>query len=273
MYEDIMKSAASDGEAAERFIKLVEYLRAPDGCPWDRVQTHESLVRPMIEETYEAVEAIEQGNTDNLREELGDMLMQVVMQAQIAKEEGLFDFKDVANGITDKMISRHPHVFKDRAGVETAQDVLDRWDDYKKKEKEHKNETQTQAMAKIPRELPALLRADKVQAKAAKVGFDWDDVSGAFDKIAEETAEVQAARAEGVQEHIADEVGDLLFAVVNVARFLNVDPEAALNHTTAKFMRRFSYVEEQAAAQGRSLPEMSLEEMDALWNEAKGRGL
>jgi len=268
-----MTPAASDGEAAERFIKLVEYLRAPDGCPWDRVQTHESLIRPMVEETYEAIEAIEKKDMDNLREELGDMLMQVVMQAQIAKEEGLFGFKEVANDITDKMISRHPHVFKDKAGVETASDVLERWDDYKKKEKEHKNETQTQAMEKIPKELPALLRADKVQAKAAKVGFDWDDVSGAFDKIAEETAEVQAARAEGVQEHIEDEVGDRLFAAVNVARFLNVDPEAALNRTTAKFMRRFSYVEEKAASLGRKLPDMTLSEMDALWDEAKAQGL
>lgn len=273
MYEDIMQEAKTDTEAAGRFIRLVEYLRAPGGCPWDRIQTHESLIRPMIEETYEAVEAIEKNDMENLREELGDMLMHVVIQAQIAKEEGLFGFKDVANSATDKMINRHPHVFGESSGANTAEDVLSRWEDYKKNEKGHRDETLTQAMRKIPGKLPALLRADKAQSKAAKAGFDWDDVSGAFSKLAEEAEEIRAARAEGVHEHIADEVGDLLFAAVNVARLLDVDPEAALNHSTSKFINRFSYIEEQAAAQGRELKEMSLDEMDALWDEAKALGL
>ncbi len=276
MYEELISPALTDAEAVERLRKIVEVLRAPGGCPWDQVQTHDSLRRGMIEEAYEVVEAIENGDDANLREELGDVLLQVLFHADLADDEGKFTLADVANEECEKMIRRHPHVFAVKEEGLSPEDVLVRWDDIKKTEK--KSESQTDSMKKIPRDLPALLRADKIQAKAAKVGFDWDDVSGAFDKVAEESAELleayQAARASGADTaHVKDELGDLLFAVVNVARFLNIDPEDALNGCSAKFMRRFSYVEQQAASQGRRLPDMTLPEMDALWNEAKAKGL
>ena len=276
MYDDIMSPAIGDAAAVERLIKIIKILRAPGGCPWDREQTHDSLRRGMIEEAYEVVEAIERGDDANLREELGDVLLQVVFHADLANDEGKFTLADVANEECDKMIRRHPHVFKAKEEGLTASDVLDKWEDIKKTEK--KNESQTDSMKKIPRDLPALLRADKIQAKAAKVGFDWEDVTGAFDKVAEESGELLEAyheyRTMGVKTpHLKDELGDLLFAVVNVARFLDIDPEDALNGCSAKFMRRFAYIEQRAAALGRKLPDMSLAEMDALWNAAKAEGL
>ncbi len=276
MYEELFAPASSDAEAVERLIRIIKVLRAPGGCPWDRVQTHDSLRRGMIEEAYEVVEAIEKGDDANLREELGDVLLQVVFHADLASDEGKFSLADVANEECDKMIRRHPHVFAVREEGLSPEDVLVKWEDIKKTEK--KNESQTESMEKIPRALPALLRADKIQAKAAKVGFDWDDVSGAFDKVAEESGELLEAyremRSMGVRTpHVRDELGDLLFAVVNVARFLDIDPEDALNSTSAKFMRRFAYIEERVADQGRKMTDMSLEQLDLLWEEAKKKGL
>ncbi len=276
MYEEVMTRAEGDAAAVERLRRIIGILRAPQGCPWDKVQTHDSLRRGMIEEAYEVVEAIENGDDANLREELGDVLLQVIFHADLATDEGKFTLADVANEECDKMIRRHPHVFAAREEGLSPEDVLVKWDDIKKTEK--KNESQTDSMRKIPRDLPALLRADKIQAKAAKVGFDWSDVSGAFDKVEEESRELLEAYRElsadgdGPQ-HVKDELGDLLFAVVNVARFLDIDPEDALNGCSAKFMRRFAYVEDTAAAQGRRLPDMSLADMDALWEEAKAKGL
>ena len=265
MYEELLKNAETDEAAVKRLVDIISILRAPGGCPWDREQTHASLKKPMIEEAYEVIEAIENCDDANLREELGDVLLQVVFHSNIAREENRFSLKDVANEECEKMIRRHPHVFGDVENNMDAKGVLSKWEDIKKLEKT--NQTQTESMMAIPRGLPALYRADKVQAKAAKVGFDWDDVSGAFDKVREETGEVTEAVKIGNQDEIAKEVGDLLFAAVNVARMLDVDPEEALNGTTAKFIRRFKYVEE------RMTNGMSLKELDKLWDEAKAQGL
>ena len=265
MYEELLKTAETDEAAVKRLVDVIAVLRAPGGCPWDREQTHESLKRPMIEEAYEVIEAIEKCDDANLREELGDVLLQVVFHANIAREENRFALKDIANEECEKMIRRHPHVFGDVPNNLDAKGVLSQWDDIKKLEKT--NENQTESMMKIPRGLPSLYRAEKVQKKAAKVGFDWDDVSGAFEKVNEETLEIKEAMAKGDQEEVAKEVGDLLFAAVNVSRMLDVDPEEALNGTTAKFIRRFQFVEE------RMQKGMSLEELDKLWDEAKAKGL
>ncbi len=273
MYEELYKRAGSDGEAVERLIRIIEVLRSPGGCPWDREQTHESLKRPMLEEACEAIEAIEQGDDENLVEELGDVLLQVVLNAQIGVETGRFSITDIANGECDKMLRRHPHVFAknvEKCGKEgdiSVDTVLDIWENVKRIEK--KPELRSEAMKSIPRSLPALLRSEKIQRKAAKAGFDWDDVSGAFEKIEEETAELREAAESGSKVRARDELGDLLFAVVNAARFLDIDPEEALNSASSKFIRRFSSMEEQAAEAGKELSEMSLYEMDQLWTRAK----
>ncbi len=275
MYEELFTPATTDAEAVERLRKIIEVLRSPEGCPWDKVQTHDSLRRGMIEEAYEVVDAIEKGDDANLREELGDVLLQVLFHADLADDEGKFSLADVANEECEKMIRRHPHVFAVKEEGLSPADVLVKWDEIKKTEK---SESQTASMEKIPRELPALLRAEKIQAKAAKVGFDWSDVSGAFDKVAEESGELMEAyhemRMMGVKTpHVSDELGDLLFAVVNVARFLEIDPEDALNGCSAKFMRRFAYIEERVTGLGKKMTDMTLPQMDLLWEEAKEKGL
>lgn len=272
MYEELFKAAQTDEEAVKRLADVIAVLRAPGGCPWDIEQTHESLKRELIEECYEVIEAIDNKDTANLREELGDVLLQVIFHADIERCAGNFTLADVANEECEKMIRRHPHVFGDIPNNLTSSQVLDNWEEIKNKV-EKKSESQTDAMHKIPKELPALYRADKIQAKAKKVGFDWPDVSGAFEKVAEESKEVQDAVAGGSKEDIEKEVGDLLFAAVNVARMLDVDPEIALNKTSDKFVSRFFYVESKAKEMGRKLPEMTLEEMDKLWEEAKSLGL
>ena len=272
---DIFSKGGSNAEAFDRLVDVIRALRAPDGCPWDRAQTHETLTREMIEEAYEVVQAIDNQDIPNQREELGDVMLQVVMHSAIAEENGEFTLADVCNEVSEKMIGRHPHVFGgnvEKYGfqqVNSVDNVLDLWENVKRSEKQEAS--QTSAMENIPLSLPALIRAEKIQKKARKVGFDWPDVSGAFAKIDEETAELKEAYSQGDKEHISEELGDLLFAIVNTARFLDVDPEEALNSTSRKFMKRFSYVEEQAALQGRELSDMTLEEMDALWEEAKLR--
>lgn len=273
MYEEYYPQAETAAAAVERLKNIIHILRGKNGCPWDRKQTHESLKRCLVEETYEAIDAIDNGDVDNLEEELGDVLLQVVMHAEIGGEEGNFDLKTVANRVADKMIRRHPHVFCEKSGenqqkqAESIDNVLERWENIKRSE--HGAATQPDSMASIPRALPALLRADKIQKKAADIGFDWDSVEGAFAKVKEETAELLEASAESDVAHIKEEVGDLFFAVVNVARFLHVDPEEALNFTSDKFIRRFCFMEAAAACQGRQLEEMSLDEMDRLWEKAK----
>ncbi|MDY2969999.1 MAG: nucleoside triphosphate pyrophosphohydrolase [Butyricicoccus pullicaecorum] len=248
----------------EDLLEIMRILRCPEGCVWDREQDHKSIRRSFIEETYEAVEAIDNDDPVLLQEELGDVLLQVVFHAQIEAEAGRFTMDDVADGICKKMIYRHPHVFGS-VEVKNSDEVLTNWDALKQKEKHQKSTTET--LESVARSLPGLIRAEKVQHKAAKVGFDWDEVSGALDKVREETAEV--ARAIDGDGDPSEELGDLLFAVVNVARFLKTDPEDAINRTTDKFIRRFAQVEQAAKDASRSLSEMSLAEMDALWDAAK----
>lgn len=248
----------------EDLLEIMRLLRSPNGCAWDREQDHKSIRRSFIEETYEAVEAIDNDDPALLREELGDVLLQVVFHAQIEAEAGRFTMDDVADEICKKMIYRHPHVFGS-AQADTAEAVLENWDVLKQKEKQQRTITDT--LVSVARSLPGLIRAEKVQQKASKVGFDWDNVSGALDKVREETDEVM--RAISGDGDPVEELGDLLFAVVNVARFLKTDPEQAISRTTDKFIHRFAQVEQRACAQGRALADMTLEEMDALWNAVK----
>lgn len=247
-------------------VDIMRILREPGGCPWDAEQDHESIKKNFIEETYEVIEAINKKDLSLLREELGDVLMQVVFHAQIETELGNFNFDDVCDEVCKKLIVRHPHVFASET-VENSADVLVKWDEIKKKTK--KQSTQTSVMNSIPRELPALMRAEKVQGKAAKVGFDWDDASGAFDKISEETAELKQAMSESDADAMTDELGDLLFSVVNVSRFIGVDAEDALTRATDKFIGRFSVVEKLAEEKGIDMKTASLEKLDELWDEAK----
>ncbi len=247
-------------------LKIMEVLRSPDGCPWDREQTIESLKKYIIEECYEAVEAIEEQDDNKIIEELGDLLLQIVFVAQIAKEDGYFSIKDIVESICEKMVIRHPHVFGN-IKVKDSEEVLANWDNIKKEEQGHKSHTEE--MRHIAKTLPALIRAQKVQSKAAKVGFDWNNVEDAMKKVKEEFYEVKDVYKGQDVARILEEIGDLFFAVVNVARFLNVDSEEALSHTTEKFIKRFSYIEENALKSSRNLEDMTLDEMDELWNLAK----
>ena len=244
--------------------EIVRILRAPNGCPWDAEQTHLSLRRNLLEEAYEVVEAIDENSPDHLKEELGDLLLQVVFHADISRDEGQFDLNDVADGICKKLIFRHPHVFGD-VTVNSSGEVLVNWEELKRKEKGQKSNAD--AVDSVARSLPALWRAEKVQKKAAKCGFDWDDIDGAADKLTEEAAEFRAAlKGDGDP---VEELGDLLFAAVNAARFLKVDPEDCLHAASDKFAARFRRVEELAAAQGKKLDDMSLAEVDELWDAVK----
>lgn len=252
-----------NGKALKELITVMDKLLAPEGCPWDREQTHHSLQRYLIEESYEVVEAIQEESMDKLREELGDVLLQVVFHSALAEREGYFSFADVAISVRDKMIKRHPHVFGELK-LATSNDVLEVWEGFKKKEgKKH-------LLEGIPPMLPALMRAEKMQEKAARVGFDWPSVDGALEKFKEEIDELQEADSAA---EVADEMGDVLFALVNVARFKGVDPEAALQSTSNKFARRFRFIEESIQAMGKQFSDFTLEEMDRLWDEAKARGL
>lgn len=244
--------------------KLVTVLRSPGGCPWDIEQTHASLRRDTLEECYEVIEAINEENTEHLKEELGDLLLQVFFHSDIEREAGRFDLHDVADGICKKLIYRHPHVFGD-VTVSGSDEVLQNWEVLKRKEKSQ--ETYTDTLNAVAKSLPALWRAEKVQKKAKKAGFDWNDASGAVDKLSEELAELKEAMEQGT--NIAEELGDLLFAAVNVSRFVKVDPEMALGAATDKFTARFARVEELCRARGLDMAQMSLEELDKLWEEVK----
>lgn len=250
----------------QNLLSIMERLRSSEGCPWDREQTHESLKKYMIEESYEALEALDSGDRHKFADELGDLLLQIVFHAQIGKEENTFDINDVISCVCQKMIDRHTHVFgKDKA--DTAEEVLDNWDKIKKKEK--KLESHTQVLRDISHYLPALMRSYKVQQKAAKIGFDWEEVSGAIDKVKEEINEIKEVYKTGNVGKIQEEVGDLLFAVVNVSRFLEVHPELALSEAIEKFINRFEYIEKNSAKFNKKMEEMTMDEMDVLWNEAK----
>ncbi len=247
-------------------LKIMELLRGPGGCPWDAEQNHESIRNSFIEETYEVIEAINKQDRELLLEELGDVLLQVVFHTQMEKEIGSFDFDDVCDGICKKLIERHPHVFGD-VSVSGTDDVLSNWDTIKRKSKGQK--TQGSSMLKVPKELPALMRAEKIQSKAKKAGFDWDNVSGAFDALESEIAELREAIASGNADAVDGEFGDMLFSCVNISRFIGVDSELSLTRANEKFISRFLVVERLAAERGIDMKSTPIEELDKLWDEAK----
>jgi MazG family protein len=256
-------------------VAVMERLRAPGGCPWDREQTYASLAQYLLEETYETFDAIQEadqtGDTTNLREELGDVLLQVVFHSTIAAEKGDFTIDEVVKGVTEKLVLRHPHVFGEEE-LATAADVLNNWDKLKANEREKSGKIEKEKdsiLDDVTLHFPALLEGLKLTKKAAKVGFDWTDAAEIFDKLNEELDELNQAIAADEQAKIEEEIGDLLFVVVNLARKLEVEPETALKKTNHKFRRRFKFIEQQLKERGRSLEESSLEEMDALWNQAK----
>ena len=255
--------------ALPRLREIMRRLRAPDGCPWDREQDFGSIAPYTIEEAYEVAEAIAQDDMAGLRDELGDLLLQVVYHAQMAEEAGAFDFDDVARGSADKMLRRHPHVFGEMGGVASAADQVANWEAIKAAERAAKGEVRTSALDGVAAGLPGLTRAVKLQARAARVGFDWPGPGEVLAKVAEEAGELVEAAAAGDRDAVEDEFGDLLFVLANLARHLEIDPEAAMRRVNAKFERRFRAVEAGLAAAGRAPGEAGLAEMDALWEAAK----
>ena len=255
----------SSTDPITRLRSVVHQLRAPGGCPWDREQTHQSLIPHLLEEAYEVAEAIAEGDPELICEELGDLLLQPVLHAAIASESGTFDLDKMAHVLTEKLIRRHPHVFGDTT-ADTSAAVLTQWDAIKRTEKGVTHEPYLNGVGKG---LPALMKAQKVQKKAARVGFDWADAKPVFAKIREETAEIEQAVESGDPEAIADEIGDLLFSVVNLARKLGVESEAALASANNKFVRRFHSLEEKIVEDGKSLGALTLAEMDAVWDQVK----
>ena len=242
-------------------LEIMEKLRAPDGCPWDREQTHQSIRQNMLEEAYEAADAIDHGDMDNLKEELGDVLLQVVFHARMAQEEGQFSFEDVVDGVCRKLVYRHPHVFG-TVEAEDAQGALSTWDAQKRQEKGQR--TTADAMDSVARAMPALMRAEKIQGKARKAGFDWEDIGPALKKLEEEVRELN--QAVGSHSNVGEELGDVLFAAVKVGRFAGVDNETALQKACEKFIRRFRRVEQLS---DRPLNELDVPELERLWRRAK----
>jgi MazG family protein len=278
------------GEKFEKAVAIMARLRAPGGCPWDREQTFDTIKRYTLEETYEVLEAIDNRDWPELTSELGDLLLQVLFYSEMAQEEGRFSIDDVLDALSNKLISRHPHVFGD-VKAEDAHQVLKNWEAFKAEEKRKKlaaagtNGEPESLLGGVSSKMPALLEAHKISSKAAHVGFDWPEMEGLFDKLTEETRELQAnikdlppgalkprnnsQVPEELRERIEDEVGDLFFVLVNIARYLAADPESALRKTNRKFRRRFGWMEEQLQKQGKKLQDCTLEEMEALWQEAK----
>ena len=262
----------------DELINVMARLRAPGGCPWDREQTYASLAQYLLEETYEAFDAIQEadqtGETANLREELGDVLLQVVFHSTIAAEKADFTIDEVVSGVTQKLILRHPHVFGDEK-LEKAEDVLNNWDDLKAIERKASGKTEKQKnsiLDDVPVHFPALLESLKLTKKAAKAKFDWENTDQIFDKLDEETAELKIAIKQGGADEISEEIGDLLFVVVNLARKLGVEPETALKQTNRKFRQRFGFIESELKKQDKTLNDSNLGEMDELWNKAKAAG-
>lgn len=256
----------------ERLLDICDRLRDEGGCPWDRKQTRESLRPFVLEEAYEVVEAIDEGDAAHLREELGDLLFQVVFHARIGREQGDFDFDAVADGITEKLIRRHPHVFGEGDRASDAEDAYKRWEQIKAEERKDANDGQPRsAIAGVPSALPALLKAQRTQEKAARVGFDWRSIEGVWEKLDEELGELREAAESGDRAHIDHELGDLLFSVVNLARFLETSAEDTLREATARFGKRFVKVEAQATDLDRALSDMTLEELEELWRKAKAQ--
>lgn len=251
-----------------RLHEIIVRLRAPGGCPWDRAQTHQSLRAHLVEETYETLDAIERADDADLCEELGDLLMQPLMHADIAGEENRFGIVDVLEGISDKLVRRHPHVFGD-VSVEDADEVLTNWEAIKKQEKAARGTQETSVLDNVPDTLPSLSRALKISKKAAKVGFEWPNIAGVLAKLREETAEVEAEIESGDDARLSEELGDLLFTAVNIARWRKIDPELALRDGVRRFEMRFRAMEKQAAAQNKDLKSLSPEEWELLWSDAK----
>jgi tetrapyrrole methylase family protein/MazG family protein len=261
--------ALGEGTSFESFAEIVAHLRAPDGCPWDREQTHETLRKHLLEEAYEAISAIDSGDFADMREEFGDLLLQIVLQSQIANEEGHFNINQMVQGIHSKIVRRHPHVFGDLK-LDGVDGVLANWEKLKETERRNNGQSEKGLLDGVPVALPALSQAQEYQDRAARVGFDWPEIEGALEKIAEEIEEVRRATNE---EELTSELGDLLFALVNLARWKKVDAESTLRGTNMKFRKRFGYVEQGAKRQGRNLSELTLDEMESLWQEAKGKNI
>ncbi|TES84780.1 MAG: nucleoside triphosphate pyrophosphohydrolase [Dehalococcoidia bacterium] len=254
-------SQPKDLSRFDALVEIIARLRAPDGCPWDRKQTHASLRANLLSECYEVLEALDEGDSDKLRDELGDLLMQIVLHAQIAREAGEFETGDVIQNINAKLIHRHPHVFGSKK-VKDAEEVMHNWEELKEEERE----PGASIMQSVPGEMPALGYSQEVQRRAAHVGFDWEDVDGIIEKLAEEVGEFQRAES---QEEKASEFGDLLFTLANIALRMGIDSEAALREANKRFYERFSYMEELCRKRGLKFAEMSFDEQNALWEEAK----
>jgi len=255
----------------DRLHEIVEILRSPGGCPWDREQTHASIRKNLIEETYEVLETIDDDDPDHMREELGDLLLQIMLHAQMEQEAGTFDVYDVVEELNQKLIRRHPHVFADQAAG-SSEEALNNWESVKQEEKRRRGEDvdQLSVLSGVPRDLPGLMKALKLQKKAAKVGFDWDHEQDVWAKLEEELQELREVMDEpGLEDERVEELGDLLFVIVNLARFLHIDPEEAIARTNRKFIQRFTYIEEQLRLRGQSFDHTDLTEMEELWQEAK----
>jgi tetrapyrrole methylase family protein/MazG family protein len=255
----------TDGNRFSELLTIMKRLRGPGGCPWDAEQTHESLTRYLLEETYEVIEAIDAKSPEHLKEELGDLLLQPVFHAAIAEENGSFTIADIIDTLCDKLIRRHPHVFGDMRIADSAAQI-ENWEQIKKLEK---GEERKSALSGVPPHLPALLKAQKITEKAARVGFDWEHVDQVMAKVLEELHEFEEAMIAGDSDHMESELGDLLFAIVNLGRFLSINPEEALRKTINRFQKRFSHVEESLHANNRQMKDTPLAEMDRLWEEAK----
>ncbi len=253
------------GDKFEQLIKTVARLRDPDGCPWDREQTHASLLPYFLEEVYEVIESVDEGNWNTLREELGDILLHVVMQAQIAAEDHRFTVADSLDVVNEKLVRRHPHVFGD-AQADASFHAKQNWELTKHKEKGRESR-----LDGVPTTLPALIRAQRLQQKAAFVGFDWDRIEDVWAKVHEEIQEVKEAQTDGSTDQLEEEIGDVLFSIVNLARFLKISAEDALRKTNEKFIRRFKAVERELKSRGQDIQDATLEEMDAIWNQVKNK--
>jgi len=258
----------SAGQKFEQLVSIMARLRAPGGCPWDREQTFDSIKPFLLEETYEVMDAIDARDWEGLSEELGDLLLQFVFFAEMADEAGHFRVEDPIDAINAKLIRRHPHVFADETAI-TEGDVRKRWSEIKDEEKKEKGAAPAGMLDSIPRSVPALVEAQHIASKAAGAGFDWPNIHEVLAKLDEERTEFEAVMADGPHEKVEDELGDLLFVIVNLARFVKVDPEQALRRTNAKFRKRFAHVEEGLAGRGKKFDETSIEEMEELWQEAK----
>ena len=256
-------------KSLDELVKIVAQLRAPGGCPWDIEQTHESIIPDMLDEVYEFFESIDEKNPEHMREELGDVLLQIVFHSQIESEKSTFTFDDVAAEISEKLIRRHPHVFGNETVADT-EEVLKNWEQIKKSEKG--KEDRLYITDGVPKNLPALVRAEKLGKKVKRYGFEWAEVSSALDKVEEEFAEFRVALEAGDMENAHEELGDILFSLVNVARYEKISAEEALRHTTNKFIKRFNYIEESYGFDGEAMKSATLEELDARWDEAKQKG-